>query len=264
MIQVIKCPSCAAPLEIDGADYEKCDFCGSQVVISPQNTVSPNSYGFDGLLTQAQKLKEILYLARSGRKIEAIKIYRETFGSNLAESKEAVEKLVDGRPLNFTNFQIFSVNSLRPNAAVPFGQINDLSEIQTEIRRGNKIYAIKIYRAKFGGDLKSAKEAVERIERGDSAAFYSNNQFSINQTSAKAFKTVFWVIVICVILGVIVALAGFGVAIFLVADVNKNDSSIPYLNSFEAENSPDITFEAKNALRARKLSNTRSTSKSFS
>lgn len=36
---------------------------------------------------------EIVELARAGKKIEAIKIYRETTGASLAEAKSAVEQL---------------------------------------------------------------------------------------------------------------------------------------------------------------------------
>ncbi len=117
MLKVIKCPSCAAPLECDGDAFEKCDFCGSQVAVTQQNSFSPNSVGFDGLLNQAHKLREILGLARSGKKIEAIKIYRETFGVGLKEAKDAVERLELGQSVSFQNVQFRSANVISPEAA---------------------------------------------------------------------------------------------------------------------------------------------------
>lgn len=234
MIQVVKCPSCAAPLQIDGDDFEKCDFCGSRIIVSPQNTVSPNSFGFEGLLTQAHKLKEILHLARSGRKIEAIKIYRDTFGSGLAEAKEAVENLVDGKPLNFTNFQMFSVNSLRSNA-VPFGQADDLAEIQAELQRGNKIHAIKLFREKFGVGLKEAKDAVDSLERTGSADFKS---YKSNVKISKTAKAIGWATAFFILIGVLGGLAGVIVAIFAVYQTTKTSLPVPtpITNSRTSEN----------------------------
>lgn len=40
-----------------------------------------------------------------------------------------------------------------------------LSEVQDLVRRGKKIEAIKLYRERSGADLRTAKEAVEHLER---------------------------------------------------------------------------------------------------
>lgn len=115
MLQVIKCPSCAAPLECDGDAFEKCEFCGSQVAVNQNNVFSENSFGFDGLLKNAHKLKEILHLARSGRKIEAIKMYRETFGVGLKEAKDAVDRLESGQSVSFQNVRFVSPQTIKIN-----------------------------------------------------------------------------------------------------------------------------------------------------
>ncbi|MBX7173300.1 MAG: hypothetical protein K1X72_20185 [Pyrinomonadaceae bacterium] len=114
MLKVIKCPSCAAPLECDGDAFETCEFCGSKIAVTPDNSFSQNSVGFDGLLQNAYKLKEILNLARSGNKIEAIKVYRETFQCSLAEAKNAVERLEQGQSVSFQNVQFKSANVVSP------------------------------------------------------------------------------------------------------------------------------------------------------
>lgn len=112
MLQIIKCPSCSAPLEFDGDAIETCDFCGSKVIMSPNETRNETSFGFGELLGQAQKLKEVLRLARAGNKIAAIKLYRETFNVGLAEAKDAVERLERGESVNFrnVNFQSYTQN----------------------------------------------------------------------------------------------------------------------------------------------------------
>lgn len=115
MLQVIKCPSCAAPLECDGDAFEKCEFCGSQIAVSQNNVFNQNSFGFDGLLQNAHKLKAILHLARNGNKIEAIKRYRETFGVGLKEAKDAVERLESGQSVSFQNVQFVSPQPIKIN-----------------------------------------------------------------------------------------------------------------------------------------------------
>ncbi len=117
MIQVIKCPSCAAPLECDGDAFEKCDFCGSQIAMTQNKGISENSVGFDGMLKNAHLLKEILRLARSGNKIAAIKLYRETFGTSLADAKNAVERLERGQSVSFQNVQFQATPQLSNESA---------------------------------------------------------------------------------------------------------------------------------------------------
>jgi ribosomal protein L7/L12 len=85
---------------------------------------------------------------RGGRKIEAIKRYRELTGVGLKEAKDAVEALESGRSA-----------TLPPKSSI-LRQVND-SEIEQQIRSGHLIDAIKLYREKTGVGLKEAKDAVE-------------------------------------------------------------------------------------------------------
>lgn len=87
-------------------------------------------------------------LLRAGRKIEAIKRYRELTGVGLREAKEAVEALEAGRSV-----------SLPPKSSL-LRQVHD-SEIEQQIRSGHLLDAIKLYREKTGVGLKEAKDAVE-------------------------------------------------------------------------------------------------------
>jgi ribosomal protein L7/L12 len=158
MLQVIKCPSCAAPLECDGDLFEKCDFCGSQIAVNQNNIFRENSLGFNGLLDQAHKLKDVLRLARGGNKIEAMKLYRELFTCSLAEAKNAVDRLERGQSVSFQNISFQS------------GGSSELHEIVRLVRSGNKIKAIQLYHQTYGGSLKDAKDAVDRIEESQGAA----------------------------------------------------------------------------------------------
>lgn len=91
-----------------------------------------------------ETLQELL---RAGKKINAIKVYREQHGVGLKEAKDAVERMMAGQP-----------HELPPKALLR--EVND-SEIEASIRRGALIDAIKLYREKNGVGLKEAKDAVE-------------------------------------------------------------------------------------------------------
>ena len=88
-------------------------------------------------------------LLGSGSKIEAIKLYREITGADLAEAKEEVERIV------------------RPERSP-----EDVSDqVRKLIASGKKIEAIKIYREQTGVGLREAKEAVEGMEKAAGGSF---------------------------------------------------------------------------------------------
>ncbi len=80
-----KCPSCRHLIPV-GA--ERCEKCGAAISWEPQTGEAALASKADG-----DKEQEILGLLREGRKISAIKLYREKEGVGLKEAKEAVEAL---------------------------------------------------------------------------------------------------------------------------------------------------------------------------
>jgi ribosomal protein L7/L12 len=86
----------------------------------------------------------------AGRKIAAIKLYREATGAGLAEAKQAVEALEAGGTI----------------AAPGMGSASndDIEQIQAAVFAGEKIKAIKLYRAATGEQLKDSKEFIEALE----------------------------------------------------------------------------------------------------
>jgi hypothetical protein len=76
---------------------------------------------FAPMVDQALKLAEMGHLLRAGKKIEAIKLYRETFGGGLKEAKEAVEQMETGQPIVFTQANYQSGNS--PQQSFPSPQL---------------------------------------------------------------------------------------------------------------------------------------------
>jgi large subunit ribosomal protein L7/L12 len=96
----------------------------------------------------------VLALVRDGRKIQAIKLYRDITGAGLKEAKDAVEALErDG-----------ALSSKRAGAA---GAGVDKAEILELLRAGQKIRAIKLYRERSGSGLADAKNAVESLARAE-------------------------------------------------------------------------------------------------
>lgn len=90
---------------------------------------------------------ELQALLSEGRKLEAIRLYRERTGAGLMESKDAVEALARGEP---------------PAEAGPMDSALQ-SEILSLLEQARKIEAIKLYRERTGAGLKEAKVAVEAL-----------------------------------------------------------------------------------------------------
>lgn len=121
-----------------------CRNCGADFLDSSGPTPGP----------QDALERQVRYLLAEGRKIEAIRIYRERTGMGLKEAKDAVEASQRGDPSS-------------PPAGVdePFR-----SKLVSLLDRGQKIQAIKLYRERTGSGLKEAKDAVEAFQRGQSPA----------------------------------------------------------------------------------------------
>lgn len=100
MTETLKCPDCSAPLEYPpgGGATMRCPYCNSTVILpgSGQTGPAPNPFqpttGFVPMIGQAIELAEVIKQLRAGNKIEAIRLYRQHFGVDLATAKGAVEK----------------------------------------------------------------------------------------------------------------------------------------------------------------------------
>lgn len=56
------------------------------------------------------------------------------------------------------------IKRIADHLGVPASEVRVLPEVREALARGEKIRAIKLYRAATGSDLESATEAVDRIE----------------------------------------------------------------------------------------------------
>jgi ribosomal protein L7/L12 len=110
-----------------------------------------------------QGQEELVALLRDGRKIMAVKRYREMTGVGLAEAKAAVDDLEQQiaagvEPVVPLPGQVAPRPAATPDMEALAGQVVSL------LQRGNKIEAIRVYREAMNAGLREAKEAVETIE----------------------------------------------------------------------------------------------------
>ncbi|MCB1025713.1 MAG: hypothetical protein KDB79_15050, partial [Acidobacteria bacterium] len=111
MTETFTCPACSAPLDYQGTTFQKCVFCGSNVIVpaevfSRSQKSTFEDFDFSSLTGRALKIAEIQQEIERGNKINAIKIFRETFGVGLKEAKLAVEALErrEGFDISHTRF----------------------------------------------------------------------------------------------------------------------------------------------------------------
>jgi ribosomal protein L7/L12 len=109
-------------------------------------------------LTPGQ-LAQIRALLQEGNFIQAVKAFRDATGSGLAEAKEAMEQLVESMGRGTHDLP-------RASDGPRVAHDGQLAQIRAALATGNKIEAIKLYRAATGVGLKEAKDAVEAMNIG--------------------------------------------------------------------------------------------------
>ena len=138
---------------------DRCQNCGSwmeQAVPSAFAGQEPRTTSDEQPPQQPDSLEgQILLLMQAGKKIEAIKVYRQETGVGLKEAKDAVEALAAGRPIARRSGESVEINGVDPNSLE--------GQVLTLMRGQKKILAIKLYREQTGAGLKQAKDAVEAL-----------------------------------------------------------------------------------------------------
>ncbi|MBL9094727.1 MAG: ribosomal protein L7/L12 [Planctomycetaceae bacterium] len=156
-----KCPICGFE---NARGAARCDKCKAWLVQSAElpppvgSAPAPAVPKSAAAAIDPEMVDEILALVRDGRKIEAIRIFRETTGCGLREAKDAVEAMEAGR-------QTLSEGRVPPPPATM--EENEILEL---VRAGNIIAAIKLHRERTGDGLKESKEAVEALARAHGIA----------------------------------------------------------------------------------------------
>ena len=99
-----QCPSCSRELYYNAGEetFQMCRFCGSKIIVP--STVIHHQEAIDARPTERAiedqrnfKIAEIQSELNAGRKIHAIKLFREAFAADLNTAKTAVEMLESGQ-----------------------------------------------------------------------------------------------------------------------------------------------------------------------
>lgn len=119
----------------------ECESCGMQLSLDNDTSAA------DGRIQD-----RVHELVAAGKKIEAIKLYREQTGCSLVAAKNAVEAMLRGET---------------PPPVAPRPQMSSTTDqdIVALLHEGRKIEAIKLYREQAGGGLRDAKLAVDALAR---------------------------------------------------------------------------------------------------
>jgi ribosomal protein L7/L12 len=99
---------------------------------------------------------EVKAALQRGNKIEAVKIYKDATGLGLKESKDFVDAVQRGEAPTVLSMPVPNFNR---------ATVDWMERVKAQLRKGNKIEAIKIYREATGVGLKEAKDAVDAMER---------------------------------------------------------------------------------------------------
>ena len=101
-------------------------------------------------------MEDVGRLVREGRKIDAIRLYRDLTDTSLKDAKAAVEQMIA--------MGEFPTTPTEPPPDV-LASLKGDQEFLALIRAGQKIDAIKLYRERTGVGLLQARQGVERLEK---------------------------------------------------------------------------------------------------
>ena len=125
-----------------------------------------NNFYLAGSQNLVGRLEEIASLLRAGKKINAIKTYREVTGASLAEAKDAVERL-DMALRMYGTMVVADALTEVAQQGMPMdmdAQSILLTEMAFLVSKGQYIQAIKLYRERTGMGLSDAKMVIDRIK----------------------------------------------------------------------------------------------------
>jgi DNA-directed RNA polymerase subunit RPC12/RpoP len=91
------CPNCGTALNFDGTQTTlRCPGCGGSIIVP--DDMRPSTAKPDPLIPDPS-LNEVAALLRSDQRVHATIRYREITGANLKEAHLAIERFVQGKPL---------------------------------------------------------------------------------------------------------------------------------------------------------------------
>jgi ribosomal protein L7/L12 len=163
MTEKLDCPNCGAPLENIqlGSPIVNCKYCHTNVLLPTEisSPIKTNTNSTPGnILGHAQDLKRMVELARSGKQIEAIRIFREVFDTSLAVAKRAIDAITAGRPV------IMPGATTEANSSI--SKIAVLQQVAHLYENVSPLEAIKLFQETYNVSLSESKLMVEKLAAG--------------------------------------------------------------------------------------------------
>lgn len=170
------CPRCGAPLdppEQPGATLE-CPYCKNTVVV-PESLRSPSAAqtGTRAGLEPAPvpvDLTEVTRLLQAGKKLDAIRLLRETTYLSLKEAVEAVDALNRGEPVQIYSYRARppSFISMQPEVEGTGSAITPEleAELRSLLQRRQRVEAIRLLRERLDLSLKVADTTLALLATG--------------------------------------------------------------------------------------------------
>lgn len=142
--ETVGCIFCHEPVSADSANCPQCGAALSQRDAAPiAERASSATVG------------DVTSMLEQGRRIDAVRVYREQTGAGQREATLAVEAL--GR--------VTSAPATRTYASPASRDANLKADLWALIQNGQKIEAIQLYRQRTGESMKTAKDVVEALAR---------------------------------------------------------------------------------------------------
>jgi ribosomal protein L7/L12 len=162
MAEALVCPTCGYPLTPPDpyAVSMQCPACKNFIIIPRLAPV------------QDDRAQQIVALWRADKKMDAIKLYCQINPVGPAEAKAGVERLVQQAPAASqanaypaAGVEMYSWDQPAAKTGDTAARAAAMDTVKAALERGDKIEAIKTFRQAFGGDLRTAKLAVDQLER---------------------------------------------------------------------------------------------------
>ncbi len=176
-----QCPSCSAQMAFGGGEsiFQTCDTCHAPIVIPseifypPEKQITATNFAtlnndipvdpeqVTNELTPGDNPPTESEVIDPEAKIEKFEIYQEKIGTQAAAGKKIVDNIIAPDKDFSTRSQYDSLIDAQVNDDAQ----NVLDRVKHELRTGDKIEAIKIYREAHGLSLAESKKLVEAVER---------------------------------------------------------------------------------------------------
>lgn len=189
MTKEFNCPACTAPMTFGGGEsiFQTCPTCHAPIVVPSEifypkgmqiasenfatlaNDIAVDVEQVTNELTPGDNLPTKSEMLDPGAKIEKFEIYQEKIGTSSIRSKKEMDDIITSND-EFNINQSYGQKPQQPSAETAQENAAPIMErIRYELRSGDKIEAIKIYKAAFGTSLKEAKETIDKMEREEFA-----------------------------------------------------------------------------------------------